>query len=104
MKKSKKSSRTSFKGSKEYNTLVKTKLKKILESQRDKKNDLDSSESEDSSGKEWPELMTIASDLGGGHGGVTTTTMASLRGLEDYLYVLLDMGCSSTLISSKHFN
>ena len=48
--------------------------------------------------------MTIASDLGGGHGGVTTTTMASLRGLEDYLYVLLDEGCSNTLISSKHFN
>ena len=48
--------------------------------------------------------MTIASNLGGGHGGVTTTTMASLKGHEDHLYVLLDTGCSNTLVSSKYFN
>ena len=105
MKKSKKSSRTSFKGSKEYNTLVKTKLKKILKSKRDKKDDPNSSDSEGSSSEEWPAWMDINPDLGGDHGGVTSTTMASLRALEDPLYVLfLDIGCSNTQISSKYSN
>ena len=80
-----------------------TELKKILKSKRDKKDDSDSSQSDGSSGEEWPELMTITSDLGGSHGSVTTNTMASLRELGNYLCVLLDMGCINTLISSKYF-
>lgn len=49
----------------EFNILIKTKVKKTLKFKRDKKDDPEFSESADSSGKEWPELMTIASDLGG---------------------------------------
>ena len=48
--------------------------------------------------------MTITSDLRVGHGGVISTTMASLRRHKENVYVLLDLSCSNTLVSSKHFN
>ena len=48
--------------------------------------------------------MTITSDLRVGHGDVISTTIASLRGHKDNVYVLLDLDCSNTLLSSKHFN
>ena len=51
-KKTKKNPKTGFKSSKEFNALIKTELKKILKSKRDKKDDPDSSESESSSGEE----------------------------------------------------
>ena len=41
--------------------------------------------------------MTIPSDLVSGHESDRTSTMATLKDLDNYLYLLLDIGCSKLL-------
>ena len=48
--------------------------------------------------------MAINDRTQNGHNGVTTTTVATIQGHKDQLYVLLDTGCSNTIVSNKYLN
>ena len=48
--------------------------------------------------------MAINDRTENGHTGVTTTTVATISGHKDQLYVLLDTGCSNTIVNDKYLN
>ena len=96
--------------SKEFNALVQAQVNKILKKERNKKRKTssrsvsDTTDSGSSSGEEWSKFMTISPNRGGGQTSSTTTTVASIKeptGVPVRLYVLLDTGCSNSLISNK---
>ena len=48
--------------------------------------------------------MAINDCTENGHNGITTTTVVTIQGHKDQLYVLLDIGCSNTIVSDKYLN